>query len=85
MENRYGFGEQDIEYFSAKLQTKAERDVAEEGKEEDEEKRYVEDTQYNQEDMEKFDMHALNLFGIPLEEALGKDPLKNTVGTNQET
>lgn len=35
--------------------------------------------------MDKIDMHALNLFGIPLEEALGKDSLKDAVGTNQET
>jgi hypothetical protein len=30
-------------------------------------------------------MHALNLFGIPLDDTTGKDLFKDVAGTNKET
>lgn len=88
-ENHFGFGEQDVEFFGAKLQTRSDRDLAEKpsmpGEEEEGEKQFVQKTEYNQEELEGIDMHNLNLFGIPLEEALGKEGLKDVAGTSAET
>lgn len=90
MENKYSFGEQDVEYFGAKLQTKQDRDQVNERPKADEEeegadKSYVDQTQYNQDDLDKIDMHSLNLFGIPLDDISGKESLKDIAGSNAET
>lgn len=88
VENRFNFGEQDLEYFGARLQQKAERETgtaAEIAKDDDEDRDYVAKTQYQQEEMDKIDMHALNLFGVPLEDTSGKDLFKDVAGSNKET
>jgi hypothetical protein len=35
--------------------------------------------------MDKIDMHSLNLFGVPLDESIGSDSLKDIAGTSKET
>lgn len=35
--------------------------------------------------MDKIDMQSLNLFGVPLDEGIGSDQLKDIAGTNKET
>lgn len=88
-ENRYSFGEQDLEYFGAKMQTRAERDSVRKepvkGEEEEGDRQFIEQTDYDQDKLDKMDVASLNLFGIPLEEAMGKDSLKDAAGTNAET
>jgi len=36
-------------------------------------------------EMDKIDMHSLNLFGVPLDESIGSDSLKDIAGSNKET
>lgn len=35
--------------------------------------------------MDKIDMHALNLFGVPLDDTSGKDLFKDVAASNKET
>ena len=35
--------------------------------------------------MDKIDMHALNLFGVPLDDTTGKDLFKDVASTNKDT
>ena len=90
VENKYSFGEQDLEYFGARLQQKAERETGvaaqiAKGQDEEEEKDYITQTDYQQEEMDKIDMHALNLFGVPLDDTSGKDMFKDVAASNKET
>ncbi len=43
------------------------------------------ETDYNQAELDKIDMQSLNLFGVPLDEGIGSDQLKDIAGTNKET
>jgi len=89
VENRFNFGEQDVEYFGAKLQSRQDRDTGSTGdlgrRDQDEEADYVSKTQYDQAQLDKIDMHSLNLFGVPLDESIGNDQLKDIAGSSKET
>jgi hypothetical protein len=43
------------------------------------------ETDYNQAELDKIDMQSLNLFGVPLDEGIGSDQLKDIAGSNKET
>lgn len=89
VENKYSYSEQDVEYFGAKLQSRSDRDLGVMGEErarkDDDDQSYVSQTDYNQAELDKIDMQSLNLFGVPLDEGIGGDQLKDIAGSNKET
>ena len=87
VENKFSFAEQDVEFFSAKMQSRSDRELLrpESPLDEDGERNFVTQTDYSEEALNQLDVSALNLFGLPLEDNFGKDALKDIAGSNQET
>ena len=48
-------------------------------------KDFISKSQYAQQDLDNIDMHALNLFGVPLDDTTGKDLFKDVASSNKET
>jgi len=50
----------------------------------EEERQFISETYYSQGALDKIDISSLNLFGVPLEDTMGKEALKD-IATNAET